>query len=46
MHEMIKMSLTKLLTALCLRAFPGDQGPGAFHKVFDLPFEPLAEVQD
>lgn len=36
MHEMVKMSITKLLTALCLRAFPGDQGPGAFHKVFDL----------
>ncbi|XP_025278177.1 brefeldin A-inhibited guanine nucleotide-exchange protein 3 isoform X10 [Canis lupus familiaris] len=33
MHEMVKMSITKLLTALCLRAFPGDQGPGAFHKV-------------
>ncbi|XP_058422171.1 brefeldin A-inhibited guanine nucleotide-exchange protein 3 isoform X4 [Diceros bicornis minor] len=33
MHEMIKMSITKLLTALCLRVFPGDQGPVAFHKV-------------
>lgn len=36
MHEMIKMSITKLLTALCLRVFPGHQGPVAFHKVFDL----------
>uniref|UniRef100_A0A3Q2HP55 ARFGEF family member 3 n=1 Tax=Equus caballus TaxID=9796 RepID=A0A3Q2HP55_HORSE len=33
MHEMIKMSITKLLTALCLRVFPGHQGPVAFHKV-------------
>ncbi|XP_046531918.1 brefeldin A-inhibited guanine nucleotide-exchange protein 3 isoform X6 [Equus quagga] len=33
MHEMIKMSVTKLLTALCLRVFPGHQGPVAFHKV-------------
>lgn len=36
MHEMIKMSITTLLTALCLRVFPGDQGPVTFHKVFDL----------
>lgn len=33
---MIKMSIMKLLTALCLRASPGDQGPVAFHKVLDL----------
>lgn len=33
---MIKMSIVKLLTALCLRAFPGDQGPVAFDKVLDL----------
>ncbi|XP_045428532.1 brefeldin A-inhibited guanine nucleotide-exchange protein 3 isoform X4 [Pipistrellus kuhlii] len=33
LHEMTKMSIMKLLTALCLRAFPGDQGPVAFHKV-------------
>ena len=46
MHEMIKMSLTTLLTALCLRAFPDSPGPLAFHKVFDLPFEPLVEVQN
>ncbi|XP_063089434.1 brefeldin A-inhibited guanine nucleotide-exchange protein 3 isoform X1 [Cavia porcellus] len=32
-HEMIKMSLLTLLAALCLRAFPGHQGPVAFHKV-------------
>lgn len=36
MHEMVKMCVTELLTALCLRAFPGEQGPVAFHKVFDL----------
>lgn len=46
MHEMIKMSLMTLLTALCLCAFPGDPGPVAFHKVFDLPFEPLVKVQN
>ncbi|XP_070317644.1 brefeldin A-inhibited guanine nucleotide-exchange protein 3 isoform X1 [Odocoileus virginianus] len=33
MHEMIKMSLRTLLTALCLRAFPDSPGPVAFHKV-------------
>jgi len=36
MHEMVKRSITKLLTALCLRALPGHQGPVAFHKAFDL----------
>uniref|UniRef100_A0A8P0SY81 ARFGEF family member 3 n=1 Tax=Canis lupus familiaris TaxID=9615 RepID=A0A8P0SY81_CANLF len=40
MHEMVKMSITKLLTALCLRAFPGDQGPGAFHKIIENPDVP------
>ncbi|XP_070232853.1 brefeldin A-inhibited guanine nucleotide-exchange protein 3 isoform X4 [Bos mutus] len=33
MHEMIKMSLTTLLTALCLCAPPGDPRPVAFHEV-------------
>ncbi|XP_044780112.1 brefeldin A-inhibited guanine nucleotide-exchange protein 3 isoform X4 [Bubalus bubalis] len=33
MHEMIKMSLTTLLTALCLCASPGDPRPVAFHEV-------------
>ncbi|XP_037698916.1 brefeldin A-inhibited guanine nucleotide-exchange protein 3 isoform X2 [Choloepus didactylus] len=40
MHEMINISLTKLLSALCLRAFPGDQGPGAFHKIIENPDVP------
>lgn len=40
MHEMIKMSITKLLTALCLRVFPGDQGPVAFHKIIENPDVP------
>ena len=46
MHEMIKMSLTTLLTALCLCASPGDPRPVAFHEVFDLPFKPLVKVQN
>uniref|UniRef100_A0A8C4LXK5 ARFGEF family member 3 n=1 Tax=Equus asinus asinus TaxID=83772 RepID=A0A8C4LXK5_EQUAS len=40
MHEMIKMSITKLLTALCLRVFPGHQGPVAFHKIIENPDDP------
>ncbi|XP_060046365.1 brefeldin A-inhibited guanine nucleotide-exchange protein 3 isoform X2 [Erinaceus europaeus] len=37
MHEMIKISITKLLTALCLRVFPVDQGPVALHKIIENP---------
>ncbi|XP_047715251.1 brefeldin A-inhibited guanine nucleotide-exchange protein 3 isoform X4 [Prionailurus viverrinus] len=40
MHEMVKMCITKLLTALCLRAFPGEQGPVAFHKIIENPDVP------
>uniref|UniRef100_A0A8C2RNT0 SEC7 domain-containing protein n=1 Tax=Capra hircus TaxID=9925 RepID=A0A8C2RNT0_CAPHI len=40
MHEMIKMSLMTLLTALCLCAFPGDPGPVAFHKIIENPDVP------
>ena len=46
MHEMIKMSLTTLLTALCLCASLGDPWPVAFHEVFDLPFRPLVKAQN
>ncbi|KAM7135512.1 brefeldin A-inhibited guanine nucleotide-exchange protein 3 isoform 2-T2 [Molossus nigricans] len=40
LHDMIKMSIMKLLTALCLRAFPGDQGPVACHKIIENPDVP------
>uniref|UniRef100_A0A5F9CGB2 ARFGEF family member 3 n=1 Tax=Oryctolagus cuniculus TaxID=9986 RepID=A0A5F9CGB2_RABIT len=40
MHDMITVSIVSPLTALCLRAFPGHQGPGAFHKIIENPDVP------